>query len=98
MRRRFRVVPKPPSAAAAPASRGGLSFPATGFFRTAAARPAVARRAGRPAVLADEPGGGRVDGEDSDVGVLSTSDVPWQVLVDRMTAVHAASPDQLVVQ
>ncbi len=46
--------------------------------------------------LVDEPGGGRFDGEDSNFGVLSTSDVPWQVLVDRMTAVHAASPDHPV--
>jgi agarase len=44
----------------------------------------------------DEPSGGRFDGEDSNFGVVTTSDVPWQVLVDRMTAVHAASPGHLV--
>lgn len=46
--------------------------------------------------LVDEPGGGRFDGEDSNFGVLSTGDVPWQTLVDRMTVVHAASPDHFV--
>ena len=45
---------------------------------------------------ADEPKGGRFDGEDSNFGVVSTGDVPWQVLTDRMTAVHAESPDHLV--
>jgi len=43
----------------------------------------------------DEPAGGRFDGEDSNFGVVSTGDVPWQTLVDRMTAVHAAAPDRL---
>lgn len=44
----------------------------------------------------DEPPGGRFDGEDSNFGVVSTSDVPWQTLVDRMTAVHAGSPDHFL--
>ena len=43
----------------------------------------------------DEPAGGRFDGEDSNFGVVSSSDVPWDTLVERMTAVHAASPDRL---
>jgi hypothetical protein len=43
----------------------------------------------------DEPAGGRFDGEDSNFGVVSSSDVPWETLVRRMTAVHAASPDRL---
>lgn len=46
--------------------------------------------------LVDEPAGGRFDGEDSNFGVVSTSDVPWQTLVERMTTVHAESPDRLV--
>ncbi len=41
----------------------------------------------------DEPAGGRFDHEDSNFGVVATSDAPWQTLVDRMTAVHAQSPD-----
>jgi hypothetical protein len=41
----------------------------------------------------DEPAGGRFDHEDSNFGVVSTADDPWQTLVDRMTAVHARSPD-----
>ena len=44
----------------------------------------------------DEPAGGRFDHEDSNFGVVATTDVPWQTLVDRMTAVHAQSPDHLV--
>lgn len=44
----------------------------------------------------DEPAGGRFDHEDSNFGVVTTTDVPWQVLVDRMTAVHAQSPDRLL--
>ena len=43
---------------------------------------------------ADEPAGGRFDGEDSNFGVVTTGDVPWQTLVDRMTAVHARSQDR----
>jgi hypothetical protein len=44
----------------------------------------------------DEPPGGRFDTEDSNFGVVSTADVPWATLVDRMTAVHAESPDRLL--
>jgi hypothetical protein len=44
----------------------------------------------------DEPKGGRFDGEDSNFGVVSTGDVPWSVLTDRMTVVHAESPDRRV--
>jgi hypothetical protein len=43
----------------------------------------------------DEPAGGRYDGEDSDFGIVSTTDVPWSVLVQRMTQVHATAPDRL---
>jgi hypothetical protein len=46
--------------------------------------------------LVDEPAGGRFDTEDSNFGVLSTADVPWETLVERMTGVHAESPDRLV--
>jgi agarase len=41
----------------------------------------------------DEPAGGRFDHEDSNFGVVATT-VPWQTLVDRMTVVHAQSPDR----
>ncbi|MBY0280349.1 hypothetical protein K2Z84_33875 [Candidatus Binatia bacterium] len=41
----------------------------------------------------DEPRGGRFDTEDSNFGVLTTDDEPWQLLVDRMTSVHASSPE-----
>jgi len=44
----------------------------------------------------DEPSGGRFDGENSNFGLVSTSDVPWQTLVDRMTAVAASAPDRVV--
>jgi len=44
----------------------------------------------------DEPAGGRFDHEDSNFGVVATTDVPWQTLADRMTAVHAESPDHVV--
>jgi hypothetical protein len=44
----------------------------------------------------DEPAGGRFDHEDSNFGVVATTDVPWQTLVDRMTAMHAESPDHLL--
>jgi hypothetical protein len=44
----------------------------------------------------DEPAGGRFDHEDSNFGVVATTDVPWQTLVDRTTVVHAQSPDHLV--
>jgi hypothetical protein len=42
----------------------------------------------------DEPKGGRFDGENSNFGLVSTSDVPWKTLVDRMTAVAASAPDR----
>jgi hypothetical protein len=44
----------------------------------------------------DEPKGGRFDGENSNFGLVSTSDVPWKTLVDRMTAVAASAPDRVV--
>ncbi len=44
----------------------------------------------------DEPAGGRFDGENSNFGLVSTGDVPWQTLVERMTAVHLSSPDRTV--
>lgn len=40
----------------------------------------------------DEPAGGRFDGEDSNFGVVSTSDVPYTTLVERMAAGHAEAP------
>lgn len=43
----------------------------------------------------DEPPGGRFDGEDSNFGIVSITDTPWQVLVDRMTELHALAPDRL---
>jgi hypothetical protein len=43
----------------------------------------------------DEPAGGRFDGEDSNFGLVSTSDTPWSTLVARMTQVHAQAPDRL---
>jgi hypothetical protein len=43
----------------------------------------------------DEPAGGRFDGEDSNFGVVSTGDVPWETLVGRMTEIHAAAPDRM---
>jgi hypothetical protein len=44
----------------------------------------------------DEPPGGRFDGEDSNFGLVSTADVPWTTLVERMTAVHASTPSESV--
>lgn len=43
----------------------------------------------------DEPAGGRFDGEDSNFGLVSSADVPWQTLVDRMIVVHATAPDRV---
>ena len=40
----------------------------------------------------DEPAGGRFDGENSNWGVLSTADVPYGTLVNRMIKVHADAP------
>ena len=43
--------------------------------------------------LVDEPAAGRVaDGENSDWGILSSSDVPYRTLVDKMAELHAGSP------
>jgi hypothetical protein len=44
----------------------------------------------------DEPAGGRFDGEDSNFGIVSTSDTPWSTLLARMTQQHAAAPDRVV--
>jgi len=44
----------------------------------------------------DEPKGGRFDGENSNFGLVSTSDVPWETLVGRMTVLSASAPDRLV--
>jgi agarase len=44
----------------------------------------------------DEPSGGRFDGEDSNFGLVSTADVPWQTLVDEVTAMNAQAPDRLL--
>ena len=43
----------------------------------------------------DEPYNGRFDGEDSNFGILSTSDIPYTTLVNRMKTMHALAPDQL---
>jgi hypothetical protein len=40
----------------------------------------------------DEPPGGRFDGEDSNFGVVSGADEPWQVLTARMREIHALAP------
>lgn len=40
----------------------------------------------------DQPAGGRFDGEDNNFGLVDIHDDPWQILVDRMTAVHARAP------
>ena len=52
----------------------------------------------RPALvqLVDEPPGGRFDGENSNFGLVSTSDVPWQALVERATEINAKAPSLLV--
>lgn len=46
--------------------------------------------------LVDEPPGGRFDGENSNFGLVSTSDVPWQALVERATEINAKAPSLLV--
>ena len=43
----------------------------------------------------DQPAGGRFDGEDNNFGLVDIHDDPWQVLVDRMTTVHARAPHRL---
>jgi hypothetical protein len=40
----------------------------------------------------DEPPGGRFDGENSNFGLVSNDDTPWQVLTDRMAREHADAP------
>ncbi len=43
--------------------------------------------------LVDEPTGGRVaDGENSNWGILTTADVPYTTMVDKMAKLHAGSP------
>lgn len=42
----------------------------------------------------DEPPGGRFDGENSNFGLVDTGDVPYEVLTERMRAVHALAPDR----
>ncbi len=44
----------------------------------------------------DEPAGGRFDGENSDFGVVSVNNVPYQPMVDAMSLMHAAAPDKAV--
>lgn len=41
---------------------------------------------------ADQPAGGRFDGEDNNFGLVDVHDDPWQILVSRMTEVHARAP------
>jgi hypothetical protein len=44
----------------------------------------------------DEPAGGRVpDGENSDFGVVTVGNQPYQQLTSRMTLLHASAPDRL---
>jgi hypothetical protein len=43
---------------------------------------------------ADEPVNGRWDGEDSNFGLVSNDDDPWEELTDRMAEVHARAPDR----
>ncbi len=43
----------------------------------------------------DEPYNGRFDGEDSNFGVLSVSDVPYSVLTSAMQSVHGQAPDRV---
>jgi agarase len=43
----------------------------------------------------DEPAGGRFDTEDSNFGLVSSADVPWATLVDRMSSLHAREPDRM---
>ncbi len=43
----------------------------------------------------DEPSGGRFDGENSDFGLVSTSDVPWATMVQAVTAMHSVAPDRV---
>ncbi len=43
--------------------------------------------------LVDEPAGGRVaDGENSNWGILTSADVPYTAVVDKMAQLHAGSP------
>ena len=44
----------------------------------------------------DEPAGGRFDGENSDFGLVSTANVPYQDMVQAVTLMHTASPDKAV--
>ncbi len=44
----------------------------------------------------DEPYNGRFDGEDSNFGILSTGDVPYSTLIERMQVMHALSPQDRV--
>ena len=44
----------------------------------------------------DEPAGGRFDGEDSNLGLVSSADRPWTTLVATLTARHAGEPDRRV--
>lgn len=43
----------------------------------------------------DEPPGGRFDGENSDFGLVSTSDVPWTTFVNAVTQMHSIAPDRI---
>ncbi|MGZ6910349.1 MAG: hypothetical protein ACXVJS_02280 [Acidimicrobiia bacterium] len=70
--------------------------------RAAAADEYLARRYASPWIVGDhwfeyvdEPVGGRFDTEDSNFGLVSSSDVPWTTLVDTLTARHAQAPDRV---
>ncbi|MFZ0250031.1 MAG: IPT/TIG domain-containing protein [Acidimicrobiales bacterium] len=44
----------------------------------------------------DEPQGGRFDGENSDFGLVSTANVPYEDMVQAVSLMHAATPDKAV--
>jgi agarase len=44
---------------------------------------------------ADQPPGGRFDGEDNNFGLVSNADEAYAVFTNSVTAVHAEAPDRL---
>jgi hypothetical protein len=46
---------------------------------------------------ADQPVHGRFDGEDNNFGLVSNDDVAYEMLTDRMTAIHATAPDAVAL-
>jgi hypothetical protein len=45
---------------------------------------------------ADQPPGGRFDGEDNNFGLVSNGDVPYHAFVAAIATTHAAAPDRVV--